>query len=263
VNASRALPALGLLVASCAVYVPPPFTGEPTPLRPPEEAWARVLRAAVDGQGRVDFNAVLQTHKDLDRYIAWVYERSPVNWADLYPTRAHVIAYHLNAYNALALYNLLHAGVPTALGPLERRTFFEKREMFVGGQHLSLQAYKDEVIRALGEPRVHFALTSLMAGDPRLSRDPYRFNVLDQQLDRAARNFFAEERNLRIDDARRRIRLSPILQTYAADFLRHAPSLVAYAGEFHDALLPQDYAVEFGEFDWTLYGTRPAGTPPR
>ena len=251
-------------VAGCGTespYVPPPLTGEGTPSHPPEEAWARVLKAAVDAQGRVDFNAVLMNHQDLDRYVAWVYERSPESWGHLYPTRAHVIAYHLNAYNALAIYNLLTAGVPAELSGADRKRLFEKRKLLVGGQPLTMAEHRER-IRALGEPRVHFALTRIVAGDPRLSRDPYRANVLDPQLDRAARNFFAEERNLRVDNARRRIRFSPLLQTWEADFLRHAPSLAAYASAFRDAPLPQGYAVEFGEFDWTVHGTLSAGAGP-
>jgi len=251
---------LGLAVAAmagCGVespYVPPPMTGEGTPSHPPEEAWARVLKAAVDGQGRVNFNAVLENHEDLDRYVAWVYERSPQSWGHLYPTRAHVIAYHLNAYNALALYNLLTAGVPKELTRSDRKHLLEYRKLLVGGQPLTMAEYREQ-IRALGEPRMHFALSRLLAGDPRLSRDPYRAYVLDQQLDRAARSFFAEERNLRVDDARRRIRFSPLLQDWGADFLGHAPSLAAYASQFRDSPLPRDYTVEFGEFDWTVHGT--------
>jgi len=125
--------------------------------------------------------------------------------------------------------------------------------MFVGGQHVSLQAYEDEVIRNLGDPRVHFAVTSLLAGDPRLSREPFRAGALDQQLDRAARNFFAEERNLKVDDRRRTLVLSPILETYAQDFLQAAPSLTAYINRFRETPLPADYTVEFADFDWTVY----------
>ena len=260
-----ALLALAVALAGCGVespYVPPPLTGEPTPLHPPEEAWARVLKVAVDAQGRVDFNAVLANHQDLDRYVAWIYERSPERWPEFYRTRAHVVAYHINAYNALAVYNLLTAGVPAELSSSERKRLYGFRKLLVGGQPVSMNEYRENLLRGFGDPRVHFALTRVLAGDPRLAREPYRASGLDQQLDRAARSFFAEERNLRVDAARRRIRFSPLLQTYAADFLQHAPSLAAYASGFLDAPLPEGYAVEFGEFDWTVHGTLSASGGP-
>lgn len=249
-------------LVACAVespYVPPPLTGEGTPLQPPEDAWARVLVAAVDAQGRVDFNALVAAHADLDRYVAWIYERSPERWPQYYRTRADTVAFHLNAYNALALYNLLQAGVPGSLSVFERLRLFEKRKLLVGGQPLTLQEYRAQ-IRALGEPRVHFAITSQFAHEPRLAREPYRAQGLDAQLDRAARTFFADERHLRVDAARRTLVLSPVLEGAAPDLLLSAPSLAAYAGRYLGKPLPPDYAVEFTAPDWTL---RHAGALPR
>jgi hypothetical protein len=193
-RAALLVAALG--AAGCAVespYVPPPLTGEPTPLQPPEDAWARVLAASVDAQGRVDFNALIAVHKDLDRYVAWIYERSPERWPEFYRTRAHAIAFHLNAYNALSLYSLLQAGVPGSLSRAERKRLFETRKLLVGGQPLSLDQYREQ-IRGLGEPRAEFAITSHFAHEPRLSREPYRAAALEAQLDRAAAAFRADER---------------------------------------------------------------------
>ena len=247
-------------VPACGVespYVPPPFTGEGTPLHPPEEAWARVLKASVDNTGRVDFNAVIAHRADLDRYVAWIYERSPERWPEFYRTRAQVIAFHINAHNALAIYNLLTAGVPGELGMTERKRLFQFRKLLVGGQPMSLDEYRENVIRPLGEPRLHFAVTRIVAGDPTLAREPYRAATLDQQLDRAARAFLGDTRNLKVDAQRRRITLSPLMQAYAADFLQRASSLVAYADAFVDTPLPPGYEVEFGPFDWSVYSTGP------
>ena len=248
-----ALLGLALALAGCAsqMPVPSPLTGEPTPTQPPEDAWARVLAASVDAQGRVDFGQLLARHADLDRYVAWIYQRSPERWPDLYRTRGHVVAYHLNAYNALALYNLLTAGVPESLSLMERREFFEKRTLFVGNQPVTLRDYRER-IRQLGDPRLHFALTSQLGSDPGLAREPYRASTLDAQLDRAARAFLGDVRNVRVDDAGRTVTLAPVLETYAADFLAVAPSLIAYVNRFRDTPVPAGHAVRFADADWTV-----------
>jgi hypothetical protein len=186
-------------LAACAVespYVPPPLTGEPTPLQPPEDAWARVLAASVDAQGRVDFNALIAAHKDLDRYVAWIYERSPERWPEFYRTRPQVVAFHVNAYNALVLYNLLQAGVPASPSRFERKRLYETRQLLVGGQPLTLAAYREQVL-GLGDPRLRFAITRHAMSDPPLAREPYRAATLEAQLARAERAFLAEERKLR------------------------------------------------------------------
>jgi hypothetical protein len=258
----RVAVAVVLVAAGCAIespYVPPPLTGEGTPLHPPEEAWARVLKAAVTPDGSVDFNALMQNHQDLDRYVAWIYERSPERWPEFYRTPAHVVAFHVNAYNALVLYNLLQAGVPPSLSLLERKRMLESRKLLVGGQPLALAEYREQ-IRALGEPRVHFAITRQVRSDPLLAREPYRAAILDAQLDRAARAFLGDGNAVVVDPARSRVTLPPILEDYAPDFLEAAPSLAAYASRFRDAPLPAGYAVQFGEHDWDL---RHAGTLPQ
>ena len=206
-----ALLAAALALAGCVAqspYIPPPLTGEPTPLAPPEDAWARVLAAAVDAQGRVDFNALVAVHADLDRYVAWIYERSPERWPEIYRTRAQAVAFHVNAYNALALYLLLQTGVP----PQVDRAAFDKRKLLVGGQPVTLAAYRVQVL-GLGDPRLAFAITRHAMSDPPLAREPYRAATLDAQLARAERAFHADPRGLRLD---------------AADFdwtLRHAGTL--------------------------------------
>lgn len=253
-----ALLGLVLALAGCAgaMPVPSPLTGEPTPTHPPEDAWARVLAASVDAQGRVDFGEVLANHRDLDRYVAWIYQRSPDRWPDLYRTPAHVVAYHVNAYNALVLYNLLTSGVPESLSLMQRHEFFEKRTLFVGSQPVTLRDYRER-IRQLGDPRLHFALTSQLATDPALAREPYRASTLDAQLTRAARAFLNDARFVRVDEANRTVALAPLLETYAADFPRGAPSLLAYVNHFRDAPVPADYAVKFADVEWTVRrGTR-------
>lgn len=71
-------------------------------------------------------------------------------------------------------------------------------------------------------------------------------------LDAAACYFFAERRNVTVDDARRVLNLSAIMDFYTADFLRHAPSLAVYVNRYRATPVPTDYAVRFFDYDWTI-----------
>jgi hypothetical protein len=241
--ASRAL-------AACATAVPGPRVE--VAASEPADAWARVLERFVDAQGRVDFDGLARDRGDLDRYVAWVYAVGPDSAPARFPTRAHVLAYHLNAYNALAMYNVLEDGIPASLAGARKVDFFALRRLEVGGVPRSLYGYENEVIRPLGEERVHFALNCMVAGCPRLPRTPFRAQDLDAVLERETRFFFSEPRNLAVDPAGRVVRVSELLRFYPEDFLAKAPTLLAYVNRYREPPVPADYRVEFIPYDWTI-----------
>jgi hypothetical protein len=239
-----------LVGAACTTTVPAP--GIEVPVAPPVDAWARVLDRFVDDRSRVDFDGLVRDRVDLDRYVAWVYAVGPDNTPGLFPSPAHVLAYHLNAYNALAMYNVLEDGIPPTLAGLKKLDFFVLRRLRVGGAPLSLYAYENEVIRKLGDARVHFALNCMVVGCPRLPRTPFRAETLDADLEREARRFFSEPRNLQVDASQGVVRMSEIMSFYTEDFLATAPSLLAYVNRYRDVPIPAGYRVEFIPYDWTI-----------
>ena len=116
------------------------------------------------------------------------------------------------------------------------------------------------VLATYVDERVHFALNCMSVSCPRLPQVPFDGAILDRQLDAAAREFFAEPRNLTVDPSRREIRFSKILKFYMEDFLRKAPSLADYADRWRDDKLPKDYEVRFFPYDWTINRQPGAGT---
>lgn len=240
------------LLGGCASAVRAPSSGV-EPNYAIAESWARVLTRHVDTLGRVDFAALAQDRSDLDRFVKWVYETGPNNQPQLFASRSAVLAYHLNAYNALAMYNVIEAGMPQTLASFGARyDFFYRRKLRVGGADISLYDYENKVIRPLGEERIHFALNCMAVSCPRLPREPFSATSLEQQLARETRSFFGEARHFAVDDAARTVRLSEILQFYPEDFLARAPSLAQYAARQAGRVVPDDYAVSFTPYDWTI-----------
>ena len=248
-NRLPAILVVALVLGGCAQLVPAPAV---EPAADPAGAWARVLERFVDDAGRVDFAGMARDRADLDRFVAWVYAVSPASTPRRFPTREHALAYHLNAYNALAMYNVLERGIPQSLAGLEKVDFFVLRKLTVGGIALSLHAYENEVIRPLGEERVHFALNCMVRGCPRLPRVPFHAENLDESLAAEARRFIGEPRNVRVDPARRAVHLSGIFDLYTEDFLAVAPSLIAYINRHRAERIPEDYKVFFNPYDWTV-----------
>ena len=227
-----------------------PSTASPAP---PYEAWARVLGRFVDDQGRVDFAALAKDRADLDQFVGYVYDVGPNNQPQLFPTTEHVLAYHINAYNALAMYKVIATGIPRSLGGFNKLAFFYFGKVQVGAQAISLYDYENKVIRALGDARIHMALNCMSVGCPRLPREPFLPQTLNAQLDREARTFFNEARNVAVNDTAMLLRLPEILAFYTGDFLAQAPTLAAYVNRYREHKVPETYALEFIPHDWTIH----------
>ena len=102
-------------------------------------AWDRVLKAHVSAIGEVDYAAIKANRKDLDEYIRLLGEFSPVNRPELFPSRAHELAYWMNAYNAFVTRGVVDS-YPTRsvrdLGALYG--FFRRKDYTAGGVKISL-----------------------------------------------------------------------------------------------------------------------------
>lgn len=241
-------------VAGCA-SVPRPLTSDLAQDAlegPPYAAWASVLRKHVDTLGRVDFAGVAADRRDLERFVAYIYDVGPATHPALFPTRAHVLAYHLNAYNALAMYKVIATGIPATLAGPRKISFFAFGKVRVGGHPITLLRYENTVIRPLGDPRVHVALNCMSVSCPRLPREPFLPETLDRQLDQEARRFFNEDRNVLVDVNAKVVRFSEILDFYPEDFLAKSPSLIAYVNQYREIRIPEDYTVRFFAYDWTI-----------
>lgn len=255
----RALLALlPILLSACSTLVPIPAatTGDATQITAAEaqSAWARVLKTYVNERGEVDFTALSGDRKDLDRYVSFVATTPAKNFTEGAPRLAH----YINSYNALSMYNVIDLGIPKTNASLASRyTFFIARKFTVGGETMSLYDYENKVIRALGEPRIHWALNCSAVSCPVLPREPFVAETLDAQLESEARKFFADLRNARADANTREVWLTEIFSLFPEDFVpKHAPSFTHYANRYRDTPLPTDFRIRITPYDWTIANSR-------
>jgi Protein of unknown function, DUF547 len=252
-----------LLGASAIAVLGACSTLLPTPPGPAPDAagalaaWARVLEGFVDPRGEVDFAALAARRGDLDAYLRHV-AATPL---DTLHGREEKLAHMINAYNALSMYNVIESGIPASHAGLAKVRFFALRKVTIGGTAMSLYSFENDVIRpftrAIGEPRVHFALNCSALACPVLPRTPFRPSTLASELEREARAFFARPQNFRADAAARTVWLSEILNFYPEDFVPdHGRNLIDYANRYAPTPVPIDWALRFTPYDWTVANSR-------
>ncbi len=212
----------------------------------PYDDWASVLERFVDQQGFVDYEGLAQDPGTLNEIIAHIEVVSPDSHPERFATVYDELAYFLNAYNALIFNGILDRGVDI-VSPWGKSGsgigFFVGRKMIVGGRKIHFKKYEDDWVRARFEdPRVHAVLNCASISCPRLPREPFLPETLDEQLDAAMREFVGDPRHVAPDPANGTLRLSKIFDWFTKDFRAYEkaqgnadPSLVDYINRYRDA----------------------------
>jgi len=217
--------------------------------------WSKVLTEFVDDKGRTDFIALKEKQDDLKKMVDFIASTNPKSHPELFPTRNDVLAYHSNAYNALAMHEVVKKKIPKNFSSFfKRAAFFKFRSVVIGGKKTNLYDYENRVIRPLNEPRIHFALNCMVKDCPRLPRQPFLAETLDKQLTSATVEFFTKDNHLRFDHNKNTAYLSWILDVYVDDFVESGKTkdLATYVNPYLSKPIPEDYKIKFIKYDWTV-----------
>lgn len=219
----------------------------------PSSEWDRLLKQHVDGDGHVTYDEV--DHSQVEQIYAAIAASSPTNHPERYPTQGAREAYYLNTYNVLVWKGVLdHLSGQFSVGQ-EKARFFYLTKYVVGGEAMSLYHLENAVLRStFHDPRIHMALNCASAGCPKLSREAYLPDQLNEQLDREARRFVSEARNVAYDDKSMRLRLSSIFDWYRADFGDGPQAVIAWINRYRaeSDKVPMTTQIEYVPYDWSL-----------
>jgi len=219
----------------------------------PTEKWDALLKKHVDDVGRVAYAAVDKA--EVERLYAAVAASSPKKNADRYPSRAAKEVYYLNAYNVLVWKNVLDRLPKLKSVDDEKASFFFFTKFIVGGDAINLKDLEGEVVRPqFKDPRVHMALNCASGGCPQLPHEAFTAEKVEAQLDREAKKFVAEPRNVTLDAASKTIMVSHIFDWYKDDFGGDAPKVIAWINRYRapNAQLPIDAKLKYVDYDWHL-----------
>src|SRR5262245_3971188 len=206
---------------------------------------------------RVDY-AALRGSADWEALLASLAASEPARLA----TREERLAFWIDAYNVLAI-DVVRRGYPVAsirdLGSL-LRPVWKKPAGTIGGRSYTLDEIEHEILRPLGEPRIHGAIVCASLSCPPLRREPYRAAALDAQLDDNMRRWLADPRKgARLERASTTLTLSPIFDWFAEDFGDDAVGFVARHLPPADAAWIREHRgelrVRWFEYDWSLNDT--------
>jgi hypothetical protein len=216
-----------------------------------------VLTANVSGRGNVDY-AAIQASGALDGYLDALSRAAE-------PTdRAERMAFWINAYNALTI-DMIADNYPLAsIRDLDGGDPWGTRRFTVAGRSVTLNAIEHDILRPLGDARIHAAVNCASRGCPPLSGSVFTGAGLDGQLDAAAARWM-QSNGIRVESGA--VHLSKIFDWYGDDFLADSDfDIPGVSGREEAAInfavryLPQQasqlraggYTVDYSEYSWSL-----------
>ncbi|MUP44734.1 DUF547 domain-containing protein [Gramella sp. BOM4] len=205
-------------------------------------AWDELLKQHVREDGMVDYKGFQKDREKLNAYLKMLSAQNPnENWSN-----AELLAYYINLYNAytvdLILRNYPLKSVKDIDGP------WTKEFIPVGDTKISLGALENSILRKMNEPRIHFAINCASISCPKLLSEAFTAEKLEQQLEKATREFINSEKNQISENS---VRLSSIFDWYKNDFIGNG-SLIDYVNQYSNQKIAPDAKISFKEYNWDL-----------
>lgn len=222
-------------------------------------AWDGLLHKYVDEKGMVQYSAWKRSAEDmqtLDKYLQLL------SYSNGQGSREEQLAFWINAYNAVTIKGILNeyptSSIRNHTAKLVGYNIWKNLKLIVGGKLISLDDMEHQVLRRMGEPRIHFAIVCASIGCPRLLNEAYVADRLDAQMNLNAKAFFADRSKFRYDAASGTFFISPILEWFGEDFgSSQAAQLQRIAAWLPDAASQQAASagrgkMTFVDYDWGL-----------
>jgi len=217
--------------------------------------WDSLLKKYVDEKGYVDYRSWKASSSDqqlLDRYLNHLSSAQITRSS----SREAQLAFWINAYNAVTVKGILREYPTTSIrkhtSKLGGYNIWKDLKLTVSGRELSLE---HQVLRKMGEPRIHFAIVCASIGCPRLLNEAYTADRIDQQLATNTKSFFSDRSKFYAQG--QTIYVSPILDWFAEDFgpntAAQMKTIAPYLPESAQALALSGRAkVKYLDYDWGL-----------
>lgn len=217
------------------------------------ERWTHLLQKHVTEAGWVDYRGFQKDSVALQAYLDLLRNHHPneQHW-----TEEERLAYWINAYNAFTVELVAKHYPVESIKDIKRglpfiNTVWDIKFIEIEGETYDLNNIEHGIIRPkFDEPRIHFAVNCASRSCPKLMNEAYTAEKLDQQLDRAAREFFREDLRNKFHSPDR-ASISKLFKWYTGDFTENM-SLIEYLNQYAPIQLNEDAEIDYLEYDWTI-----------
>jgi hypothetical protein len=216
--------------------------------RPDHSILDRLLNEFVSSSGKVNYKGMKRKIDTLDKYLIDLRNIAPASdWS-----KNEKKAYYINAYNA---YTLKFVLVKYPVSSVKDISFSGKdvwntRLVKLGAKTYTLQQVENDLLRRMGDARIHFAINCASYSCPRLWNHAYTAENVSGRMTKLTKEYINNEMHNIITP--KKIKVSKIFEWYAEDFVKDGQTLIDYLNKYSDVKIESDAKIEYLPYNWSL-----------
>jgi hypothetical protein len=136
---------------------------------------------------------------------------------------------------------------------------FQKKLLTINGMPYSLNDVENDIIRPMGEPRIHFAINCAAKSCPPLRSEAFEPGRLGEQMEEQTRQFINDPEKNSFDFAKNEAMISKIFDWFEEDFKKYDSSVLAFISRYLPAeqgkqllVNPKNFKIKHHDYNWEL-----------
>ena len=202
-----------------------------------------LLKKHVSDAGDVNYKGIKDERAILTNYIKSLGNNMPNDtWS-----KEEKLAYWINAYNALTIDLILRHYPVKSIKDIDKP--WKQRYWKLGDKWYNLDEIEHQIIRKMGEPRIHFALVCAAKSCPKLYNKAFTATTLEDDLTQLTKVFLNDPTKNSISE--NDLHLSKIFNWFAKDFKQNS-SLIDFLNQYTEITISDKAKKRFNDYNWDL-----------
>ena len=205
--------------------------------------WTDVLQEYVLENGAVDYKGLQNNKSGLESYLKLLSANAPNDEWSIDAKKA----YWINAYNAYTIQLILKNYPLKSIKDLKRPwglSFIK-----IDGGKIALNTIEHEILRPMGDPRIHFAIVCASKSCPKLLNYAYESETLDQQLEHVTKMFINDPSRNSISQSN--VKISKIFKWFKTDFPK-SEAFIVFLNNYSTIKILAKAEIDYLNYSWNL-----------
>lgn len=208
------------------------------------KSYNQFLSKYVSNKGNVNYDKIKTNKTELDAIIAKFDKMQPTDqWS-----KNEKLAYYINIYNAYTLKVVIDNYPTKSIKDIDN--VWDKKSITSGKTKISLSDVEHKILRKMNEARIHFAINCASFSCPNLLNEAYLPEIVDKQLEKAAKSFINDTTKNTITASE--IKISEIFNWFSGDFKTKNTSIIDFINKYSIVKIDRKAKVKYLDYNWSL-----------